>query len=170
MNEATLFPAFPDDARLWIHVADRALTDPEQNALLDRLAAFIKKWTTHGRPVTGNATVLDDRFLALAATLAEGDISGCGIDAATHAVTEAADALDITWVPALHVVFRDTDGRIQHGPRSAFRAHVQQGAVTTETPVFDPSITTLGAFRQGRFERPARASWHARVFDLPTPA
>ena len=36
-----------------------------------------------------------------------------------------------------------------------------------ETPVFDLSLTTLGQVRDGGFEKPAGASWHARVFRIP---
>jgi hypothetical protein len=36
------------------------------------------------------------------------------------------------------------------------------GDVDGETPVFDTTVTTMGEFR-ARFERPARASWHAEL-------
>lgn len=170
MDDNPLFPALPDDARCWVYVAERPLTSDEQARLVDRLDAFIQDWSSHGRPVEGAVDVLHGRFVVLAATLAEGDISGCGIDASVHAVDDVAEALDIAWVPALHVVYRDAEGQVQHCSRSAFRTLAQDGAVTTETPVFDPSITTLGALRSGQFERPAGASWHARAFDLPQPA
>lgn len=170
MDVASLFPALPDDARVWIYVSDRALTGEEQDVLLGRMDDFIEGWASHGRPVEGAAAVLYDRFLVIAATVANGEISGCGIDASTQAVKAAAEALTIHWVPALHVIYRDADGHVRHAPRPTFRQLAQEGAVTTETPVFDPSVTTLGALRQGAFEQPAGAAWHARVFDLPTPA
>lgn len=170
MDLSHLFPSLPDDARCWIYVADRPLTDDEQRRLLDRLRAFLQDWTSHGRPVEGAVEVLDDRFIALAAMLSEGEISGCGIDDSVRAVDEAAQALGIEWVPALDVLYRDEAGRVQHHARSAFRTLVQEGTVTAATRVFDPSITTLADLREGRFERPAGTSWHARAFDLATAA
>lgn len=170
MDLTTLFPTLPDDARCWVYAAERPLTDAEQQQLLDRLETFIESWSSHGRSVEGAVEVLYDQFVVLAATLADGDISGCGIDASVHVVDEAAQALGIAWVPALHVIYRDAEGQVQHCTRSAFRARAQDGAVTTETLVFDPSITTLGALRQGQFEQRAGTSWHARAFDLPQPA
>lgn len=170
MNDTMLFPALPDEARLWVYVADRSLPADEQAQLVAHLEKFMQDWTSHGRPVEGAVAVLHDRFVVLAATLADGDISGCGIDASVHAVDAAAQALDVAWIPALHVVYRDAEGRVQHDTRSAFRAQVEAGAVTAETSVFDPSITTLGALRGGQFERPAGSSWHARAFDLAQPA
>lgn len=166
MDTTALFPTLPDDARCWVYVADRSLTEDEQHRLLDRLQPFLRDWSSHGRPVEGAVDVLDDRFVVLAATLSEGHISGCGIDDSVHAVEETAGALGLEWVPTLDVIYRDGEGRVQHCSRSTFRALARDGAITATTRVFDPSVTTLGAFRQGRFEQPAEASWHARAFDL----
>ena len=135
-----------------------------------RVERFLRDWSSHGRPVRGALHVQDRRFIMLAATLDDGDISGCGIDASVHAIEEAADARSIAWIPSLHVIYRDVDGRIQHCARPQFRSLAEQGVVTADTPVFDPSITSIQALRAGQFEQPAGASWHAEAFDLRQPA
>lgn len=170
MTPSELFPALPDDARCWVHTAAKPLSDDTQQALLDRLQSFIDGWTSHGRPVQGRATVLDDRFLVLAATVEGDDLSGCGIDSAVHAIDAAAVDLQIDWAPSLHVVYRRPDGEIEVLPRPAFRRRVDAGEVRADTPVFDPSVRTLGAVRQGDFEQPAGSSWHARTFQIPEAA
>lgn len=165
------FSDLPDDARLWIHPATDPLSDSTQTALLDHLSAFIDGWTSHQHAVQGAATVLHDRFLMLAAVRADGgDISGCGIDAAAHAIDEAATRLDIDWVPSLHVIYRTNDGSVAAVPRPTFQKQVDAGTVTTDTKVFDPSLTTLEALRNGDFEQPAGESWHGRLFSLPAAA
>lgn len=165
------FSDLPDDARLWIHPAAAPLSDTTQTALLDHLSAFIDGWTSHQHPVQGAATVLHDRFLMLAAVRADGgDISGCGIDEATRAIDEAATRLDIDWVPSLHVIYRTDDGSVAAVPRPTFQKQVDAGTVTTDTKVFDPSLTTLKALRNGDFEQPAGESWHGRLFSLPAAA
>lgn len=171
MADLSSFSALPDDARLWMHAAAAPLSTTTQAALLDRLSAFMESWTSHEEPVEGVAAILDDRFLAIAAAPAEGgEISGCGIDALTHAVDDAAAALGIEWVPSLHVLYRARDTSVVAVSRSTFQQHAEEGAVTAETPVFDPSLTTLGALRDGQFERPARNSWHAQLLAPPTRA
>jgi hypothetical protein len=166
-----LLPDLPDAARAWIHPAARPLSDETQAALLDRLGAFVDTWSSHQRDVKGGAAVLHDRFVLLAGTQADGTApSGCAIDDATHAVADAADALGIDWVPSLHVLYRTEDGSIAAASRAAFQDRVGAGAVTTETIVFDPSVTTLGAVRHGAFEQPAGQSWPANAFSLPDPA
>lgn len=170
-SSSSLLPPLPDAARVWIHPATSPLTEETQTELLERLRAFVERWTSHNQAVTGGVTVLYDRFVILAGARTDGnDPSGCSIDDATHAVEEAAAELDIDWVPSLHVLYRTEEGTVAAVPRSAFQDRVEAGAVTTETTVFDPSVTTLGAVRNGAFEQPAGQSWHADAFALPDPA
>lgn len=170
MTYSDLFPLLSDEARCWIYIAERRLTEAEQSALLEALQPFFGGWASHGRPVQGAATVLDDRFLVVAGAIAEGAISGCGIDASVHAVEEAAADLGLAWSSPLLVFYRDADGAPHSLPRSAFRKLVADGTVTADTPVFDLSLTTLGHLRSGAFEKPAGDSWHARVFRIPQSA
>ena len=165
------FPSLPDAARIWIHPAATPLADDTQSALVDRLEAFIDDWRSHETNVEGGVAILHDRFVVLAGARTDGAYpSGCAIDDATRTVDAAAQALGIEWVPALHVLYRTDDGTIAAASRAAFEERAETGAVTTETPVFDPSVTTLGALRHGEFERPAGQTWHADAFPLPTPA
>lgn len=168
MADPSAFSALPDDARVWIHAAAAPLSDATQANLLDRLSAFMEGWTSHQRAVTGSATVLHDRFLVVAAATSDGDLSGCGIDDLAHAVDDAAAALGIEWVPSLHVLYRDDAGTVVAASRRVFQQEAEAGAVTPDTPVFDPGLTTLGALRAGQFERPARESWHAQLLSAPT--
>ena len=170
MTYPNLFPTLPNEARCWIYIADRRLTETEQASLLNALHPFFQGWASHGRPVQGAATCLDDRFLVVAGTLMqEGTISGCGIDASVRAVEEAATRLGIKWASPLLVFFRNADGSVDSLPRSAFKRLVADGTVTAQTRVFDVSLTMLGQLRNGGFEKPAGASWHARVFRIPNP-
>jgi len=41
---------------------------------------------------------------------------------------------------------------------------VASGTVSQETVVFDNTLTTVGAVRDGRWELPAADSWHGRAF------
>ena len=48
--------------------------------------------------------------------------------------------------------------------RSEFRQAARDGTVTPDTLVFDTTLTSLADLRAGRFERPARESWHGTAF------
>jgi len=168
---SSLLPDLPDAARVWIHPATDALSAKTQDVLLKQLRAFVARWSSHNQAVEGDAAVLHDRFVILAGARVDGaDPSGCAIDDATQAVDEAAGALGIDWVPSLHVLYQTEDGSIAAVSRATFQDRVEAGAVTTDTTVYDPSVTTLGAVRHGDFEQSAGQSWHADAFALPDPA
>jgi len=166
-----LLPDLPDAARVWVYPARTRLTDEVQRTLLDRLDAFVDEWASHQTDVEGGAAVLHDRFVLLAGARTDGaDPSGCAIDDATRAVDALAEALGIEWVPSLYVMHRTADGSVAAVSRATFQERADAGAVTTDTTVYDPSVTTLGEVRHGAFEQPAEASWHAQAFSLPAPA
>jgi hypothetical protein len=170
MTAPESFAPLPDTARLWIYAAADPLAAADEDAIRQTIKAFMDDWSSHGRAIRGAMHIQDQRFILIAATLDDRDVSGCGIDASVHAIEDIAAKRDIRWVPALHVLYRDADGAVQHVSRSAFRTLANEGTVTAATPVFDPSITTVEALRAGQFEQPAGDAWHARAFDLPQPA
>lgn len=168
-SDSPLLSSLPDAARVWVHTTTEPLSNDTQDTLLDKLEQFIDEWSSHQKDVQGGATILHARFVILAGARTGGaDPSGCAIDDATHAVDAAAAAHGIDWVPPLHVLYREQDGTVKAVSRSTFQARAEAGDITTDTPVFDPSVTTLGAVRNGEFEQPAGQSWHAEAFDLPT--
>lgn len=170
-SSSSLLPALPDDARVWVHPTTAPLPEDVQTAVLERLDAFVDEWTNHQQNVRGGTAVLHDRFIILAGIRADGDSpSGCAIDDASRVINAVAETAGIEWVPSLHVIYQTEDGTIAAVSRGTFQTRVEAGAITTETTVFDPSVTTLGEIRNGAFEQPAGQSWHANAFSLPTPA
>ncbi len=166
MESLNRLRSLPDGARVWIYAADRPLNDADQARIIDLLDTFCRNWHSHGRLVDSAASVLEGRFALIAGDIPGGDISGCGIDASVHALSNAAEELGMDWLPALFVHFRDQDGSISSVSRARFRELVESETVTARTPVFDLSIETLDALRSGRFEQPAENTWHGRMFRL----
>lgn len=169
MHDLSAFDTLPDEARVWTYLADRALSDEEQQSVLAHLEPFLRDWTSHRRVVSGLAAVTGNRVLVLAATLNDGDISGCGIDKSVHRIEAAASALGFSWLDALQVAYRDGE-QIQAVSRPTFRRLVRDGLITPETRVLDLTATTLGALRRQGLERPASSTWHGRVFRIPASA
>jgi hypothetical protein len=167
-----LLAPLPDDARLWLFAADRALDAGEQAALLARVRPFVASWRSHGRPVAAAAEVLDGRVLAVGGAITPEElnagVSGCGIDAMTHAVDEAATTLGVGWLGGLDVAYRDGEA-LRVVPRAEFRRLARAGGVTPETPVLDLTAPTVGEVRARGVVRPAAEAWHGRTF-WPTPS
>lgn len=166
---ADLFPTLPDDARLWVYAAHRSLLPDEEAQIRDAMQQFCAQWTSHRRPVHGQAEILHNRFVLIAATIDQADISGCGIDKSVHMLNELGERLGIQWLSSLDILFRD-GAQVEAVSRARFRELAREGRVTGRTTVFDLGITSLGDLRSGRFEQPAADTWHGRVFRLAEPA
>lgn len=166
MNYTDLFPSFPDDANIWIYASDRPLTDADVDTIMQRLAGFLERWTSHGRRVEADAKVLYDRFLIVAGFIPDGTISGCGIDASTSELDQIASQIGVEWASALNIFYLDDLKSVRQVSRKEFRQAVESGEITARTPVFDFGIQSLGALRIGGFEKPAADSWHGKVFKI----
>ncbi len=158
------FDALPDDARLWIFQASRALNPQERGVLLEQIDAYLRDWKAHGAALRTGRAVEYDRFLLVAVDQAATGASGCSIDGLTRAVREAEQLLGLTFADNAALWFRGKTGVLRRVSRDEFRTLANTGEVDPDTTVFDNTITTLDAIRSGRWELPARGSWHARVF------
>ena len=154
------FESLPDDARLWIFGARSPLDDVDETRLLGAVDGFLKQWKAHGQPLTCGRTFVGEHFLAVAVDERASDASGCSIDGLFHLLQEAEGGIGTSLVGGGTVHFRSALGMVHACSRADFALMGVEGDVTGATPVFDTTLTTVGEFRT-RFERPARASWHA---------
>ncbi|MEZ6196718.1 MAG: hypothetical protein R3F20_13490 [Planctomycetota bacterium] len=161
----TSFDDLPATSFLRVFAAPRDLTPHERDALAHRVETFLAGWRSHENPAAGRFAVLHDRFLVVAADERVTALSGCSKDALVGCVRAAGDALGLELVHSPPIVFRGADG-IRSVDRAEFGRLVDSGAVRADTPVFDTIVTTVGAYRDGGFEKPAAESWHARAWKL----
>ena len=154
------FDQLPDDARVWVFASDRPVTGPEAERLLGEVDGFLARWAAHGQPLTASREWASDRFLAVAVDQRDAHASGCSIDGLFRTLQQLGREIGANLVGGGRVYFRDAAGAIQAVPRDEFSTRAARGEVTADTAVFDPTVTTAGDWRE-RFERPARASWHA---------
>ena len=164
---ATTFDRMPDDARLWVFAAPRALLPGEADALLARVDGFLERWAAHGAPVLGARDLRDGRFLLMAADERATGVSGCSIDSLFHALAEVEAGLGIDLRrTAQRVFWRAADGEVRSAERAEFRRLAQAGEVGDDTIVFDHTVPTVGDLRAGRWETRFRDAWHAKAFPL----
>jgi len=156
------FEALPDAARLWVFSAATPVMGAAAQSLLERVDRELDGWRAHGVPLVCARDWRDDRFLAIGVNEAATDASGCSIDAMFSALRAHEGVIGTTLVGNGAVYWRDASGTVQSVTRPVFRAIAADGAVSSDTPVFDTAITTASAWRTA-FEKPARDSWHARL-------
>lgn len=112
----------PDDARAWCYVTADPMGDDGVRRLADGLDAFFDGWRSHGRIVHGAAAVLERQVVVVAAVLAQGDISGCGIDQHVRVLDALFDEIGARHAGTLDVAWRDPDGALHVTSRAGFRA------------------------------------------------
>ena len=159
------FDQLQPESRLWIFAADRELSDEEGARLLGTVDAFLAQWKAHGQPLTVARDWKYDRFLLVGVDESSAGASGCSIDAMVRTLSELEQALQVQLLDYGPVLFRQDNG-IARLPRPAFAELARGGAVSADTVVFDNTLTRVADLREGRWETPARASWHARAFGL----
>jgi hypothetical protein len=155
--------SLPDDARVWVFAAERALAPAEVDAVLGTVDAFLGVWAAHGHPLRSARELRKSRFLIVAVDEAAAGASGCSIDALVREIRSLEAKLGVSLVDHGPVVFRD-GGSIRRVPRDEFAELARNGRVTPDTLVFDNTISRLAALRGGGWELPASASWHGRAF------
>ncbi len=157
------FEDLPDTARLWTFAASETLSMAQQDALVQTVDAFLDTWRAHGQPLTCARELRHDRFLLVAVDEVATDASGCSIDALVHQVRGLEQELGVTMTDNAPVWYRD-GGTVRCATRQEFREMAQRGGVQSDTIVFNNTVQSVGAVRGGKWEVPARESWHGRVF------
>lgn len=153
---------FPDESRIWIFEANEPLGDESRTALADELDEFMKIWAAHGSKLAAGWEFNHGRFLVIAVDQSAAGASGCSIDALTRFVTSVGEKLGVSFFDRDAVTYRDGDD-VKRVTRAEFARLARNGMVSGETPVFDNTVSTLGAVRDGRWETEAGRSWQASL-------
>lgn len=156
------FADLPADARVWVFASATELDASASARLLDAVNEFLDQWNAHGAPLVCARDWRDDRFLAVGVDQTTAGASGCSIDGLFRTLARLEPELGTRLLGSGRVFYRDAEGQVQVATRREFSALANEGRVSAETSVFDPSITSAATWRDG-FERPARQSWHAEL-------
>jgi hypothetical protein len=154
----------PDDARLWVFPASEPVTGEDAARLLERVDAFLADWKAHGTPLDASRDWRHDRFLLVAVDERTAPPSGCSIDALVRVLKGIEEEGGPTLTDHGAVLYRAPDGEIVRSNRLAFARLAAAGELGPDTPVFDTTLTRVGALREGRLEVPAAEAWHGRAF------
>ncbi len=156
------FDALPSNARVWAFGASAPLNEQSRDELLSAVDEHLASWRAHGVPLVCARDWRDDRFLAVGVDEAATGASGCSIDGMFRVLQSLQTKLGTTLVGGGTMFWRDQSGAIQSGGRREFIDAVASGHVSSQTPVFDLTVGTVGEWRT-LFERPASTSWHSRL-------
>ena len=157
------FESLPDESRLWVFGVGRELEQAEERSFLEAVDRFLETWAAHGVPLRCGRDWRHRRFLLVAVDEASEPPSGCSIDAMVEVLKDQERELGMPIVDSSPVWFLEGD-QVRRSSRADFKRLVADGTVGPEVMVFDNTVTRLTEARAGRWERPARESWHQRAF------
>ncbi len=163
------FETLPDASRLWVFGVERPLDESERQSFLDAVDQFLATWAAHGVPLTCGRDWRRERFLLVAVDQASEPPSGCSIDAMVGVLKDLERRLRVRVLDNTPVWFL-ADGQVRRTSRPEFRRLAEEGVVDPDTVVFDNTVTHLTDVRQGRWDGPARESWHQKAFFKNTEA
>ena len=151
------------DKRTWVYV----LSEPIDGQIADTVKAELKKftasWSSHGRTVSSEVSIVHRRIILLSAEVEHGTISGCGIDASVNVLEEIVDGLGLKIAPPLSVCYLDHEGSAQVVGRSEFVGLFEQGDVTPETLCVQADVRHIAGASQVNYLLPLGSSWHSRL-------
>jgi hypothetical protein len=163
------FNQLPPQARLWVFAADRNLSEAEAMQLLAEVSAFLEHWTAHNIALTAACKLEYDRFLMIAVDEGATGASGCSIDELYRRIRMLGETFGINLMNNLSVFYRSDAGQISSVSRSEFSDLAASGKISDDTWVFDNSITSVEALRSGKWELPAKESWHISLIGHISP-
>lgn len=157
----TSFDSLPNDARIWVYAADRALTDTEVDLTENKLQAFTTDWTSHGAALRAAASVFDRRFVVIGLDTADSLASGCSIDKSLRAIQQLEKSLQLSLTNRLFVWVVGPNGWDKWSVGSAKKAW-ENKLWPVETHLADTTAGTKGTWLDSLRARPEN-SWLAQA-------
>lgn len=145
-----LFPELSALSKVWVYTANRELSDEEVSLLQSETDTFVQGWAAHGTGLKAKGTVIENRFLVLAADETEVHASGCSIDSSVKFVKSVGATLNVDFFNRLKLVIRK-NGELKY-------VHVSELKDYADWEVYNPMITTLNELR---------SSWVVPVSESP---
>jgi len=153
---------FSENSRVWVYQANRKLTDTEVQDIQVRLNDFATGWTAHNNQLKARAEVRYNRFLILIVDETQAGASGCSIDKSVNFVKQIEKEFNITLLDRFNLAYREGN-EVLSAPRHDFEEMLKQGAINTNTVVFNNMVQNLNEL-QTKWEVPFKDSWHAQLF------
>jgi hypothetical protein len=158
MQDTTFSPA----SRVWMYVADRALTDAEAATVDAQMQVFCKQWTAHNVALKARGEVFGHRVLLLMVDESQAGASGCSIDKSVHFLEQLGHDMQIDWFDRMQFGWLDESNTLQIAPLNAFSEMVTTGLIRPDTLVLNTLVDTLEKL-QTKFWLPFELSWQKKL-------
>ena len=99
----TDFHTLPEQARIWVYASEKALTQNQQDYILNYISEHLKGWNAHKEPLTAGVTILENYFIVVALDENKNGASGCSIDTLQNTIQKIEKELTFSLMNRLNV-------------------------------------------------------------------
>ncbi|HZY37732.1 MAG TPA: ABC transporter ATPase [Mucilaginibacter sp.] len=153
---------FSENSRVWVYQANKKLSDNEVNQIQNELNSFTTAWTAHNHQLKAKGEVRYNRFIILTVDESQAGASGCSIDKSVRFIQELEQHYGIALLDRFNLAYREGN-EVHSAPRHAFEQLLKQGAINSNTIVFNNMVQNLSDLK-AKWEVPFKDSWHMQLF------
>lgn len=157
------FDQMPDDARIWVYMADQSISAEDRSVVHEVMRAFTAEWAAHGVPLRTSYALAEDRFLILAVDESHHGPSGCSIDSSVGALRRIKEAINIDFLDRKGVPF-SLDREISVIRLDELKQKYRDGVWNGQSLTFNILAKTVGEFRSA-WKVPAESTWLKRYLE-----
>lgn len=137
----TPYHLLPDDARIWIHQADRTLTQDEIREISDILENFCDKWQSHKEDVAAYATIYYRRFIVFMVDEHKCHVGGCSLHNTIKLLEEIHKEYGVNFLDRLKISYKITNDIVGAFPLDQLNEMLDSGKINDDTIVFNNTIS-----------------------------
>lgn len=151
------FNNIADSSRLWVYQLNRALTAFEEDYLSKQVNGFLESWAAHGTGLVASFSIIESRFLLIAADESSANASGCSIDSLTHFLQDMQQQMEVDFFDRSKIVY-NTDGQLKSMPFVEFKEKLASKELSTEVIIYNTVLQQKSQLAD-QFEIPVKDSW-----------
>ena len=103
------FHGLPEESRIWLYACEKALTQSQQDYILNIISEELKGWNAHQQPLTAGVTILENHFFVVALDESKNGASGCSIDTLQKTIQKIEKEFSISLMNRLNVFCKIED-------------------------------------------------------------
>ncbi len=158
----TFFSNFEDSSKLWVYAFCDPLNKKEKAIVETTLKDFTQHWMSHETKTKGSYQIIYDQFALLVNE--EKMISGCSIDSSVRIFKDLESTYHLKALDKSLIFYQDKKNKIDHFNRFDINLLIRKKIISSNTIIFDNSISTLKQLRLGKWEVEAKKTWLQKFF------
>jgi hypothetical protein len=103
------FHTLPEQARIWVYASEKALTQNQQDYILNIISEELKGWNAHKQPLTAGVTILENHFIVVCLDENKNGASGCSVDTLQNTIQKIEKELTFSLMNRLNVFCKIED-------------------------------------------------------------